>query len=217
MSAGSPSLRMSHQSTCPSVEVDAHSYAVLPCSHQMSYTGSLCDFSMMDVSIGVSPRRVSQYEMSPLYEPPTSRCGSFGLYLRQHSGEDGTSSCSGKHLVHTPVLELHEGKADGQFLAAIGVPADGGDGALGLVGVLEDGECLGRRRFAGVVVVLALKVILRASRRARQEGRGGLGQQRQKLGKRVGGVRRRATHRRGSSSDAACHPMALECAGWGPR
>ena len=29
-------LRMSHQSTCPSVEVEAHSYAVLPLSHAMS-------------------------------------------------------------------------------------------------------------------------------------------------------------------------------------
>ena len=58
---------MSHQSTWPSVEVEAHSKAVLPCSHAMSYTGSRCDFSMIDVSAGLGPLRVSQYEISPLY------------------------------------------------------------------------------------------------------------------------------------------------------
>mmetsp|Transcript_26763 Transcript_26763/g.62510 ORF Transcript_26763/g.62510 Transcript_26763/m.62510 type:complete len:269 (-) Transcript_26763:463-1269(-) len=96
LSEGSPSLRMSHQSTWPSVDVEAHSYAFLPCSHVMSYTGSRCEFSMIDVSAGLAPLRVSQYETRPLYEPPTSKCGSLGLYSRQQSGDDGTSSCSGK-------------------------------------------------------------------------------------------------------------------------
>ena len=94
-STGSPSLRTSHQRTWPSVEVEAHSKGCLPCSHATLYTGSRCDFSMMEASFGVSPTRVSKQEMRPLYEPPTSRCGSFGLYSRQHSGLAGVSCCSG--------------------------------------------------------------------------------------------------------------------------
>ena len=88
-------VREEGQSTWPSVEVEAHSKAVLPCSQAMAYTGSRCDFSISEVSAGLHPLRVSQYEMSPLYEPPTSRFGSFGLYSRQQSAEEGCSSISG--------------------------------------------------------------------------------------------------------------------------
>ena len=68
-SKGSPSLRMSHQSTSPSVDVEAHSFGDLPGSHATSYTGSQCDLSRIDESTGLStpePLRVSQYETSPL-------------------------------------------------------------------------------------------------------------------------------------------------------
>ena len=51
---------------------------------------------MMEVSFGPSPVRVSKAETSPLYEPPTSRLGSFGLYSRHTSGEGGASCVSGE-------------------------------------------------------------------------------------------------------------------------
>lgn len=41
LSVGSPSFRMSHHSTLPSVETDMHSVPVLDCSQAKSYTGSL--------------------------------------------------------------------------------------------------------------------------------------------------------------------------------
>ena len=50
---------------------------------------------MIDVSFGPSPVRVSNAETRPLYEPPTSRLGSLGLYSRQTSGEGGASAVSG--------------------------------------------------------------------------------------------------------------------------
>ena len=67
------------RSTCPSVEVETQSVAVLPASQQMSYTGSRWEHSMTLVSTGLGPLRVSQKETSPLYSPPTSRSCCLGL------------------------------------------------------------------------------------------------------------------------------------------
>ena len=50
---------------------------------------------MIDCSFGAEPVRVSHTCTSPLYEPPTIRYESFGLYSRQHSGDDGFKVSSG--------------------------------------------------------------------------------------------------------------------------
>ena len=50
---------------------------------------------MIEVSTGVSPFRVSKYEINPLYDPPTRRWGSFGLYSQQQSGDAGVKAVSG--------------------------------------------------------------------------------------------------------------------------
>eukprot|EP00982_Pelagococcus_subviridis_P012922 31200-Pelagococcus_subviridis.AAC.4 len=78
-STGSPSRRVSHQYTYPSVETENVSVPVLLCSHAMSYTGSRCDFSIGLVSTGVCPLRTSKYPTCPLYIPHESTLVSFGL------------------------------------------------------------------------------------------------------------------------------------------
>ena len=60
VSTGSPSRRMSHQKTFPSVEHVMHSVPVLLCIQAMSYTGSLRLCSIGDVSTGTSPFLTSQ-------------------------------------------------------------------------------------------------------------------------------------------------------------
>merc|ERR1712070_437767 len=77
-SVGSDILRVSHQSTCPSVEVDMHSWC-LDWIHWMAYTGSRCDFSMVVCLEGAELARRSQNTSSPLYDPPIRMFGSLLL------------------------------------------------------------------------------------------------------------------------------------------